>query len=146
MNIIITLPINLVAEIAEGRKQVEIRKSFPMLFNPVEDIVWVKTKGADKVALCITISHIEASSDIAFICRRYQYKNRVPFDRLMSYTKKAKRIYVWHIQRVTIFTPNLSFSDTFKRMKGPQQYYYTKVQLSDIDTNVKKQTARKIQE
>lgn len=146
MNIIITLPINLVAEIAEGRKQVEIRKSFPKNFNPDEDVVWVKTKGKDKVALCFTVSHFEASSDIAFICRRYQFKVRVPFDWLMSYTQNAKRICVWHIQRVTIFTPNLSFSDTFKGMTAPQQYCYTKVQLSDIEAHDNKQTARKIQE
>lgn len=146
MNIIITLPINLVAEIAAGRKQVEIRKSFPHNFNPDEDVVWVKTKGKDKVALCFKVSHFEASSDIAFICRRYQYKVGVPSSWLWSYAHKAKRIYVWHIQQVSIFRPNLSFSDTFKGVTAPQQYCYTKVQLSDIETHDKRQTARKIQE
>lgn len=141
MNIIITLPINLVAEIAEGRKQVEIRKSFPMHFNTFEDIVWVKTKGADKVALCFTVSHIEASNDITAVWERYQNKIGVPYAWFKSYAQKAKRLYVWHIQQVTMFSPNLSFSATFKGVTAPQQYCYTKVQLSDIETHDKIQTA-----
>ena len=144
MNIIITLPINLVAEIAEGRKQVEIRKSFPHNFNPDEDVVWVKTKGTDKVAICFKVSHFEESSDIAYICRRYQYKVGVPYGWLWSYAHKAKHIYVWHIEQVSIFRPNLSFSDTFKGLPAPQQYCYTNVQLSDFSSDVKIRTANKI--
>ena len=146
MNIIITLPINLVAEIAAGRKQVEIRKSFPHNFNPDVDVVWVKTKGKDKVALCFTVSYFREFYDIADVWQRYRNKIGVPYAWLCSYAKRGERIYVWRIQRVTIFTPNLSFSATFKGVTAPQQFCYTKVQLSDIEAHDKKQTARKIQE
>lgn len=146
MNIIITLPINLVAEIAEGRKQVEIRKSLPLYFYPDRDVVWVKTKGENKVALCFTVSRIEASKNITDVWQRYQNKIGVPYEWFISYAQKAKRIFIWHIQKVTMFSPNLSYYDTFNEISAPQQYFYTKVQLSDIDTNDKRQTARKIQE
>ena len=146
MNIIITLPINLVAEIAAGRKQVEIRKSFPHNFNPDEDVVWVKTKGEDKVALCFTVSYFREFYDIADVWQCYRKKIGIPYVWLCSYAKRGERICVWHIQRVTIFTPNLTFSATFKGVTAPQQYCYTKVQLSDIEAHDKKQTARKIQE
>lgn len=146
MNIIITLPINLVAEIAEGRKQVEIRKSYPNYFYPSKDVVWVKTKGEDKVSLCFTVSHFGASKDMADVWIRYHKKIGVPYAWYSSYVQNAKLIYIWHIQRVSIFTPNLSFSDTFKGITAPQQYCYTAVQLSDIEAHDNKQTARKIQE
>ena len=144
MNIIITLPINLVAEIAEGRKQVEIRKSFPHNFNPDEDVVWVKTKGEDKVALCFTVSHFGASNDMADVWKRYHKQICVPYCWYFSYVQNAKLISIWHIQRVTIFTPNLSFSHTFKGVPAPQQYIYTDVQLSDFSSDVKIRTANKI--
>lgn len=135
MNIIITLPINLIAEIAEGRKQVEIRKSFPKNFNPDEDVVWVKTKGKDKVALCFTVSHFSEWYDIEDVWRCYNKKIGMPYAWLCTYAKRGERICVWHIQRVTLFYPNLSFSKTFKGKSAPQQYCYTEVQLSNYSSS-----------
>lgn len=125
MNIIITLPIDLIAEIAEGRKLVEIRKSCPTIFNPDEDIVWVKTKGADKVPMCFEIDYFEKDCDIENVWERYKSQIRVPFAWWSQYVQNTKEVVIWHIKNVQVFQPNLSFSETFPGVPTPQSYIYT---------------------
>lgn len=132
MNIIITLPIELIAEIAEGRKQVEIRKSIPHNFNMNHDVVWVKTKGSDKVPMCFEISYFDEESDTEVVWRRYEDLICVPFAWYQQYVRKARRIAIWHIKRVHMFMPNLTFSETFEGIKAPQSFVYTKVGLDSI--------------
>jgi len=125
MNIIITLPIDLIAEIAEGRKLVEIRKSCPALFNPDGDIVWVKTKGADKVPMCFEIDHFEKSNDLEGVWKRYHSVIGVPYAWWSEYVHNAIQVVIWHIKNVQVFQPNLSFSETFPNLPAPQSYIYT---------------------
>lgn len=125
MNIIITLPIDLIAEIAEGRKLVEIRKSIPALFNPDEDIVWVKTKGADKVPMCFEIDHFERSSDLQAVWERYHLQMGINQAWWKKYTQDAIEVVIWHIKNVQVFQPNLSFSLSFPNLPAPQSYIYT---------------------
>lgn len=125
MNIIITLPIELVAEIAEGRKQVEIRKSLPPLFNPDEDIVWVKTKGQDKVPMCFSVAYFEKSSDFEDVWERFKSQIGVPYAWFRKYVQGAIEVVIWHIKEVQVFSPNLSFSETFPNLPAPQSYIYT---------------------
>jgi len=125
MNIIITLPIDLIAEIAEGRKQVEIRKSIPTLFNPDGDIVWVKTKGADKVPMCFEIDHFERSTDLQAVWERYHSQIGVPFAWWAKYTQNTKEVVIWHIKKVQVFQPNFVFHLSFPNLPAPQSYIYT---------------------
>lgn len=125
MNIIITLPIDLIAEIAEGRKTVEIRKTCPTLFNPDEDMVWVKTKGADKVPMCFQIDHFVKLSYIENVWERYHSQMGVNQAWWKKYTQITKEVVIWHIKNVQVFQPNLSFSETFHNVQEPHNYIYT---------------------
>lgn len=125
MNIIITLPIVLIQEIAEGRKLVMIRKSCPTLFNPDGDIVWVKTKGEDKVPMCFEIDHFERSSDLMAVWERYHSQMGVSQVWWCKYTQDAIEVVIWHIKNVQVFQPNLTFSLSFPNLPAPQSYIYT---------------------
>lgn len=143
MNIIITLPIDLIAEIAEGRKLVEIRKSCPTLFNPDGDIVWVKTKGADKVPMCFEIDHFEKSNDFEDVWKRYRSQMGINQAWWKKYTQNAIEVVIWHIKNVQVFQPNLSFSETFPNLPAPQSYIYTaKGIIQTKHRNVKKREAK----
>ncbi len=125
MNIIITLPINLVADIAEGRKQVEIRKSIPKDFNTDNDIVWVKTKGYDKIAICFEISHFEEETDLKAVWQKYHAQLGINQLWWENYVRSTPKLAIWHIKQVHIFQPNLSFSEIFPDKTAPQSYIYT---------------------
>lgn len=125
MNIIITLPADLIREIAEGRKTVEIRKTCPSHFNPDEDIVWVKTKGADKVPMCFEIDHFEKSYNFEDVWKRYQSQIGVDKAWWTKYTQGEIVVVIWHIKNVHVFYPNLSFSKSFPNLPAPQSYIYT---------------------
>lgn len=140
MNIIITLPIELIAEIAEGRKQVEIRKFIPHNFNMNHDVVWVKTKGRDKVPMSFEISYFDEESDIEVVWRRYKDLIRVPFAWYQQYVGNSRKITIWHIKRVHMFMPNLCFSKTFPGKKAPQSFIYTDVTLQSVMCLVKSVT------
>lgn len=143
MNIIITLPIDLIAEIAEGRKLVEIRKSCPALFNPDGDIVWVKTKGADKVPICFEIDHFERETNLQAVWERYHSQMGISQVWWYKYTKDAIEVVIWHIKNVQVFQPNLSFSKSFPNLPAPQSYIYTaKGIIPTRHRNVKKREAK----
>lgn len=132
MNIIITLPIELVCEIANGHKQVEIRKNMPCHFNNENDVVWVKVKGSDKVAMAFEISNFEKGVDLNAVWKRYQGIIGVHYASWQKYVRKTDVVYIWHIKRVHIFMPHLYFSKTFPGKKAPQSYIYTDVTLQSI--------------
>ena len=138
MNIIITLPIELVAEIAEGRKQVEIRRNIPISFNTHQEVVWVKAKGSDKVPLCFEVSHFEEDNDTNAVWLRYGKQIGVLYAWYQKYVRNARKVAIWHIKRVHIFMPNLTFSKTFGGIKAPQSYVYTDVRLESVMIQVEK--------
>ena len=44
MNIIITLPSKLIQLIKEGKKRIELRKRYPLFFNPQKDVIYICEK------------------------------------------------------------------------------------------------------
>lgn len=143
MNIIITLPIDLIAEIAEGRKTVEIRKTCPTLFNPDEDIVWVKTKGEDKVPMCFEIDHFEKSYNFEDVWKRYHLQMGVNQAWWKNYTQGEIVVVIWHIKNIQVFQPNLSFFETFPNLPPPQSYIYTAKGLIPTKHRMFKRDGRK---
>lgn len=45
MDVIITLPTNLIQLIKDGKKTIELRKNRPLFFNPEEDVIYICKKG-----------------------------------------------------------------------------------------------------
>lgn len=127
MNIVITLPTELIAEILEGRKQIEIRKSQPKYFDIERDSVFVVMKKTTSVPISFTISKIEEVSDKETAWCRFKNKFRIPYAWFKRYTDPSEVIYLWHIHSVIYYWPHIMMEDDLLIKRAPQQYCYTPI-------------------
>lgn len=120
MNVVITLPRDLINKIINGEKWFEMRKTFPYRFRD-GDGVFVIEKGTDNVRCFfrvldfISIEPSEARVFAALLGVSVEY--------VENYCKNAKRVYLWKIGHVTTLS-------NWKRSKlgidkNPQSFAYT---------------------
>lgn len=120
MNVVITLPRDLIDKIINGRKWYEMRKSFPYRFRD-GDGVFVIEKGTDIVRCFFrVIDFIPIDPDFAFL---HAERLGVSAEYVKNYVKNAKRVYLWRIGHVTALS-------NWKRSKlgidnNPQSFAYT---------------------
>lgn len=125
MNIIITLPHDLIEEIFIGHKVYEARKAIPSFFDPEKDRVYMVEKGTDNVVGFFTIANFTtvpttgATLDClkAKICVSYMY--------LEKYYRHYEKAVLWRIKNYFRFYVPLSLSVMFDKEKAPQSYFYT---------------------
>ena len=127
MNIVITLPVNLIAEILEGRKLFEIRTKIPANFNINRDVVYVVQKGTQKVVLYFTIEKFITDLDLDLGQNaKYIAKNAaVPIGWLKTYAKNKDRIHAWVIGCYCKVTNCTEIYQLLGIKSNPQSYIYT---------------------
>lgn len=121
MNILITLPKQLIDRIISGEKVYEMRKSFPKMMRIGEDGFFAVEKGTSDVrcwcrvdAVCETfIDHYSATWFESRLCVDEEYIWRYAGD---------KNVYMWKIGKV-IELSNLDRGSLFVD-RNPQQYAY----------------------
>lgn len=125
MNVVITLPVNLIAEILEGRKKFEIRSRIPLKFDNYKDVVYVVQKGTKKVVLYFTIAKIfgyyNLNSDADFVASRAA----VPTGWLKSYAAGKTKIYAWVIGCWCKLTDCSEVYQHLGIKSNPQSFVYT---------------------
>lgn len=124
MNVVITLPRDLISKILSGEKTFEMRKSCPYRFR-LGDGVFVIEKGTDivrcffKVDEIISINPDKAASWANDLGVSVQY--------VQNYCKNAQRVYMWHIAEIRQLS---NYSRTLLGVKNnPQNFVYTNVRL-----------------
>lgn len=125
MNIVITLPVNLIAEILEGRKQYEIRSKIPSDFNIKRDVVYVVQKGTQKVVLYFTIAKFILNLDLEKNVRDIAKKAAIPTGWLKTYAEGKGKIHAWEIGCYCKLT---DCSEVYKQLgikSNPQSFVYT---------------------
>lgn len=125
MNIVITLPVNLIAEILEGRKKFEIRTKIPANFNIYRDVVYVVQKGTHKVILYFTIVKFITGLDLNKNARYIAKKAAVLTGWLKAYAENKSIILAWEIGCYCKLT---DCSEVYKQLgikTNPQSYIYT---------------------
>lgn len=125
MNIVITLPVNLIAEILEGRKQYEIRSKIPANFNLNRDVVYVVQKGTKKVVLYFTIVKFFTDLDLNKNARAIAKKAAVPTGWLKSYAKGKDKIHAWDIGCYCKLTDSSQVYQQIDIKSNPQSFIYT---------------------
>lgn len=124
MNIVITLPEDLISAILEGKKKFEMRKSFPHTFRRGRDGFFVVQKGTKDIICWCRIDCIEEAqswSTVAFDYAKYLCVND---QYIKDYMKGTKKIYLWQIGKVIKFNKGaLKLSDLFVN-RAPQQFAY----------------------
>lgn len=122
MNVLITLPKDLIEDIIAGRKIFEMRKSRPRLLFENVDGFYVVEKGTNDIrCFCRLIAYrsIAITDEIA---KKYSGPLCVPPSYIIGYAKKNTLVWLWEIGIVRIFK-------NFKREDlgldtNPQNYYY----------------------
>lgn len=121
MNVLITLPKNLIDDIISGKKTYEMRKCLPKYMRVGEDGFFVVEKGTDNIrcwcrvdAVKLTyIGPISANLLSSYLC--------VSKKDIVIYAKRRK-VYLWKIGKVKTFAGLKRDPLLFKR--NPQQFAY----------------------
>ena len=100
MNILITLPKNLIEKITSGEKQFEMRKTLPRYMKIGEDGFFVVEKGTDEVrcwcrvdeAREVVMTEKLAIEYARFLCVTPEY--------IIKYAPVGTKVYMWGIGKV----------------------------------------------
>lgn len=132
MNIIITLPAHYINDIIEGRKTIEVRKTFPRDFDVNNDVVFITSKGTKHVPLVLKLSHIEMIVDKQSAWNMYSEQICCSHEYWIRYAEKFQRpVYFWFIERwdwMKSGSRNYACSYDFCKT-APQSFAYTNYRL-----------------
>lgn len=121
MNILITLPKNLLEYIINGKKEFEMRKCLPKLMEIGVDGFFVVEKGTDDVKCWCRVDEVRET----YIdnCNASLFASRlcVPVQYIEKYAN-GEKVYLWKIGKVIVF-------ESIKRAslivdRNPQQFTY----------------------
>lgn len=121
MNILITLPRELLEKIISGDKRFEMRKSQPKMMNIGEDGFFVVEKGTDEVRCWCRVDKVFETYLDHYSADWYASRLCVPEDYMERYAD-GKKVYLWEIGKV-IELQDLTRGSLFVE-KNPQQFAY----------------------
>lgn len=117
MNILITLPRNLIEKIISGEKEFEMRKCLPKHMKIGEDGFFVVEKGTNIIRCwCRVDGYV-----VPFSVDWYVSRLCVPAEYVLKYAN-GKKVYLWKIGKVKVFQ-NLE-RGSLLISKNPQQFVY----------------------
>lgn len=121
MNILITLPKNLLENILNGKKKYEMRKCIPKQMRIGEDGFFVVEKGTDNVRCWCRIDEVREVNINYFSCKMLATKLCVSEEYIIRYAK-GEKVYIWKIGKV-IHLEDLKRHSLIVD-KNPQQFAY----------------------
>lgn len=132
MNIVITLPRELIVEIINGRKSVEVRTSIPRRFYNDEDVVLVVEKGTHNIPILFSIKQFITYDDGYIAFRNSSKDAAVSEEWLLTYCLGAKQICVWVIGRVCLIVNHGNATSTIGLKKNPQAFVYNDYDIAQF--------------
>lgn len=121
MNILITLPKDLLENIIWGRKQFEMRKCLPEQMTIGDDGFFVVEKGTDKIRCWCRVDSYRYVSINYYSAIYYAHRLCVPEEYVHKYAN-GKKVFLWKIGKVIEFK-NLK-REWLQVNRNPQQYVY----------------------
>ena len=125
MDVIITLPSNLIQLIKEGRKTIELRKHYPLFFNKDEDVIYICKKGTACVVGYMKIDAVVVTQNKYGILTEWAKDIAVPREWIEKYIKDTKILYGYFILYYREFEKPLPLRENFKVYRAPQSFAYT---------------------
>lgn len=132
MNIVITLPANLITKIIAGEKKIEIRKRTPQHFAQGHDKVFVVEKGKRRIVMFFTIDCFIIGNGFEYLYRAYGKKFGVDKQYYDNYVRNATSISLWKIKDVYTILPPVSLETLMMNITPPQSFVYTKLSEDDF--------------
>ena len=125
MNVVITLPADLIAAIKDKKKCFEVRSKLPRNFDPQKDVVFVCQKGTNKVPIYFTIlkfyTYTKHSDCNDYIAK----KAAVPTQWIANYMENKDCIHAWVIGYVCELSSPVFVWHQLQIKHNPQSFIYT---------------------
>lgn len=137
MNVVITLPENLIAAIVSGAKTIEFRKSYPKDFDCRNDCVYIIEKGTRNVVAYFLVSDFQYENDPVEIWRNYSIQIGVPFFWFMAYAPRCRSYYLWRIRKASYLYTPLDRELSFGLTTNPKDYVYTEYKSTRAGADVR---------
>lgn len=137
MDVVITLPKNLITAIVSGAKTIEFRKSYPKDFDCRETRVFVIEKGTRNVVAYFLVSDFQYETNPVEIWRDYSIQIGVPFFWFMAYAPGCRDYYLWRIRWATYLYTPLDRELFFGLTTNPQSYVYTRYKSAQAGADVR---------
>lgn len=126
MDIVITLPKNLIDKILSGEKTVEVRTRKPIMFGLYRDIVYVVQKGTRRVVMNFTVEEFLDVDQAGLLFIYHEGNVGVDLNWLMQYAANKKKFCIWCIGCISSLDGmNLTLDDLHVKV-APQSYSYVK--------------------
>lgn len=124
MNIVITLPKELIQAIIEGRKIVELRKVKPRLMKLGEDGFFCVEKGTQFVRCWCRVDNIGCLFGEFIKPSELAAKAAVSEEFVKEYAQSGKLIYEWQIGKVIVIEEDSLVISSLFVDRNPQQFAY----------------------
>lgn len=121
MNILITLPNDLIEKIISGDKKFEMRKCLPKLMKIGEDGFFVVEKGTNDVRCWCRVDEVRETSIDHYSAGRFASRLCVSEEYIKNYANREK-VYLWKIGKVIVI--ECLKRDSLIVDRNPQQYAY----------------------
>lgn len=121
MNVLITLPKELIDKIISGEKKFEMRKCLPRLMNLGEDGFFVVEKGTDEIRCWCRVDNVNETYIDHYSIDWYVSRLCVPAEYVEKYAN-GKKVYLWEIGKVKVLQDLVR--DSLFVDKNPQQFAY----------------------
>lgn len=122
MNVVITLPKDLLEKIISGEKQFEMRKCDPKYLRIGEDGFFVVEKGTDNVRCWCRVDDI-FETDISAISTKLLASQLCVSEEYIEKYANSKKVYLWDIGEVKTLE-HLKREELFVD-RNPQSFAYT---------------------
>lgn len=122
MNVIITLPENLIELILSGEKLFEMRKCLPARMEIGEDGFFAIEKGTDKVRCWCRVDHVTKLIMTTQLSEQYSPELGVSPEFILDYAPVETLVYMWRISKV-VKLDKLS-RESFYLRDNPQSFVY----------------------
>lgn len=126
MNILITLPKNLIHAIISGRKNIEIRRTFPKSFICNKDKVYVVEKGTNRILISFKIEENFKCENFSHIWALFGDRFAIDYEYYKNYTLNRRFIYLWFITDVQVFEKPILRDKDLGLKTNPQSFVYLK--------------------
>lgn len=120
MNVLITLPKQLIDKIISGEKKYEMRKWFPKFMRLGEDGFFVVEKGTDKIRCWCRVEY--CFKMYGCHCEGWLFSRLCVSKEYIRKYSKGKQVYLWRIGKVKVFESLKRDPLLIKR--NPQQFAY----------------------
>lgn len=122
MNVLITLPKNLIEKIISGEKKYEMRKCLPKNMKIGEDGFFVVEKGTDEVKCWCRVDKCLGGFMTELAVIQYAHDLCVSPQFILDYAPVGTKVYLWQIGKVMALQ-DLTRGSLFVD-KNPQQFAY----------------------